>query len=347
MALRRRGRRRRCWSATADGPEALVARLRRPAGARPRRQVARRGPAPTLGHDTLLGAYLLEPARRGFPFRELVEERGFGADLEDPSAADAVLVRALADWQREQIAERGLRAADGRDRAAARRRCCATMEVEGVRLNTERLDGASAARVQARRSRRSSARSGSSPAPSSRSARRSSSGEILFDKLGLSQEAPRQDRLLDRRARAAGDPRRARDRPARSSAGASSTSSSRPTSTCCPSSSTRARASTRRSCRPAPRRAGSRRRTRTCRTCRCARELGREIRGCFEAEEPARADQRRLLAGRAAGARPRRRRARAQGDLHARRGRAHGDRRRRSSASPPTSSRRWIARRRR
>ena len=38
-----------------------------------------------LAHDTLLGAYLLEPARRGFPFRELVEERGLATDVEDPA----------------------------------------------------------------------------------------------------------------------------------------------------------------------------------------------------------------------------------------------------------------------
>ena len=31
---------------------------------------------PGLVHDTLLGAYLLEPARRGYPFAELCEERG-------------------------------------------------------------------------------------------------------------------------------------------------------------------------------------------------------------------------------------------------------------------------------
>ena len=31
---------------------------------------------PRLAHDTLLGAYLLEPARRGYPFAELCEERG-------------------------------------------------------------------------------------------------------------------------------------------------------------------------------------------------------------------------------------------------------------------------------
>ncbi len=63
---------------------------------------------PGLTHDTLLGAYLLEPARRGYPFAELCEERGLATDLEDPLAGDAVMLGALADWQREQIAERGL-----------------------------------------------------------------------------------------------------------------------------------------------------------------------------------------------------------------------------------------------
>ena len=63
---------------------------------------------PKLVHDTLLGAYLLEPARRGYPFRELVEERGLAADIEDPVARDAVLTAALADWQREQLADREL-----------------------------------------------------------------------------------------------------------------------------------------------------------------------------------------------------------------------------------------------
>jgi DNA polymerase-1 len=63
----------------------------------------------TLAHDTMLAGYLLEPARRGFPFRELWEERGFGTDLADPAARDAVLLRALAQWQAERIDERGLR----------------------------------------------------------------------------------------------------------------------------------------------------------------------------------------------------------------------------------------------
>ncbi|HYB22965.1 MAG TPA: 5'-3' exonuclease H3TH domain-containing protein, partial [Solirubrobacteraceae bacterium] len=38
--------------------------------------------ATNLVHDTLLGAYLLDPARRGYPLAELCEERGLASDLE-------------------------------------------------------------------------------------------------------------------------------------------------------------------------------------------------------------------------------------------------------------------------
>jgi DNA polymerase-1 len=64
----------------------------------------------TLAHDTEIGAYLLEPARRAYPFRELCEERGFAvaSTIGDDAAADALLAHALAGWQREQIRSRGL-----------------------------------------------------------------------------------------------------------------------------------------------------------------------------------------------------------------------------------------------
>jgi DNA polymerase-1 len=93
---------------------------------------------PGLAHDTLLGAFLLEPARRGYPFAELCEERGLLADVEDPVAADALLLAALAAWQREQIAERGL---DGlmRDVELPLVSVLREMELLGVRLNVERL----------------------------------------------------------------------------------------------------------------------------------------------------------------------------------------------------------------
>jgi len=92
-----------------------------------------------LVHDTLLGAYLLEPARRGYPLRELLEERGLAAPgIEDELAAEALLIDELATWQREQIVTRDLSVVMEQIElplVAVLRR----MEVQGVRLNTERL----------------------------------------------------------------------------------------------------------------------------------------------------------------------------------------------------------------
>jgi DNA polymerase I len=94
---------------------------------------------PNIAHDALLGAYLLEPARRGYPLRELVEERGLGAPgIDDPVAADAILIGELSAWQREQIAARGLERVMQEIElplVPVLRR----MEVAGVRLNTRRL----------------------------------------------------------------------------------------------------------------------------------------------------------------------------------------------------------------
>jgi DNA polymerase-1 len=93
---------------------------------------------PSLRHDTLLGAYLLEPARRGYPFAELCEERGFATDLEDQVAADVVLLGALAGWQREQLDERGLtRLMEEIELPLVV--VLRDMEILGVRLNLERL----------------------------------------------------------------------------------------------------------------------------------------------------------------------------------------------------------------
>ena len=91
-----------------------------------------------LVHDTLLGAYLLEPARRGYPFAELCEERGLVGDPEDPLARDVVLLGALAAWQREQIAERGLEGVM-RDIELPLVGVLREMELIGVRLNVSRL----------------------------------------------------------------------------------------------------------------------------------------------------------------------------------------------------------------
>jgi DNA polymerase-1 len=93
---------------------------------------------PGLAHDTLIGAYLLEPARRGYPFAELCEERGLRTDLEDPVAAEALLIAALSAWQREQMAERGLQDVM-REIELPLVSVLRDMELIGVRLNLERL----------------------------------------------------------------------------------------------------------------------------------------------------------------------------------------------------------------
>ena len=91
-----------------------------------------------LVHDTLLGAYLLEPARRGYPLAELCEERGLASDIEDQAASDAVLLGVLADWQREQIAERGLEGVM-HDIELPLVVVLREMELLGIRLDLERL----------------------------------------------------------------------------------------------------------------------------------------------------------------------------------------------------------------
>jgi DNA polymerase-1 len=93
---------------------------------------------PNVVHDTLLAAYLLEPARRGFPFREICEERGLACDVADPAGAEAVLVEALAAWQREQLEDRGLTRLMTEIELPLVR-VLRDMEIAGVRLNKERL----------------------------------------------------------------------------------------------------------------------------------------------------------------------------------------------------------------
>ncbi|MDQ3644857.1 MAG: DNA polymerase I [Actinomycetota bacterium] len=57
--------------------------------------------APPLEHDTMVAAYLLDPARRGYALEDLVQDIGLGARVEggDELAERAVLTRALAEHQ--------------------------------------------------------------------------------------------------------------------------------------------------------------------------------------------------------------------------------------------------------
>ncbi len=92
----------------------------------------------TLAHDTLLAAYLLDPARRAFPFTELCDERGLQTDVEDPVAADAVRLLALAAAQRAELSGREQEwLLDEVELPLVR--ALRAMEVAGVRLNCERL----------------------------------------------------------------------------------------------------------------------------------------------------------------------------------------------------------------
>jgi DNA polymerase I len=91
-----------------------------------------------LYHDTEIGAYLLEPARRAYPFRELTEERGLAAEVEDEAGADALLMTALTEWQREEIRGRGLTELMTEVELPLVR-VLRDMEKAGVKLETTRL----------------------------------------------------------------------------------------------------------------------------------------------------------------------------------------------------------------
>jgi DNA polymerase I len=66
--------------------------------------------APPLAHDTMVAAYLIDPARRGYPLDELATEAGLGARVEgaDGVAERAVLTRVLAEQQVDRLEQDGL-----------------------------------------------------------------------------------------------------------------------------------------------------------------------------------------------------------------------------------------------
>jgi DNA polymerase-1 len=101
----------------------------------------------SLAHDSEIAAYLLEPARRAYPLRELLEERGLSAAAGlEPVAAEAVLLDELAAWQREQLAQRGL-AGLMVDVELPLVHILREMEIAGLKLDTARL-AAIAAKVR-------------------------------------------------------------------------------------------------------------------------------------------------------------------------------------------------------
>jgi DNA polymerase-1 len=91
-----------------------------------------------LAHDTMLAAYLLDPARRGYLLGDLGEDRGLAASTGDPAGDDVQLVSALTELQRPELAERGLDALL-RDVELPLVAVLRDMELAGVRLDVERL----------------------------------------------------------------------------------------------------------------------------------------------------------------------------------------------------------------
>jgi DNA polymerase-1 len=100
-----------------------------------------------LVHDTEVAAYLLEPAARAYPFRELCEDRGLAAQVDDEAGADAVLCQALTAWQRDEVRARGLTDLLN-DVELPIVRILRDMELVGVKLDTAQIKEISA-RVKA------------------------------------------------------------------------------------------------------------------------------------------------------------------------------------------------------
>jgi len=91
-----------------------------------------------VAHDTLLAAYLLEPSRRSFLLDELCEEAGIAIALDDAGAREAALTSLLAARQRLMLEERGeLSLLDTIELPLIP--VLRSIEVAGVRLNTKTL----------------------------------------------------------------------------------------------------------------------------------------------------------------------------------------------------------------
>src|SRR5439155_2299591 len=98
--------------------------------------------APPLEHDTMVAAYLLDPAGRAYPLLEIAEREGIGAKVSGGDglsdlAERAVLTRELAERQRVEIEEQGLTGLF-RDVELPLVDVLVEMERSGVKLDTDR-----------------------------------------------------------------------------------------------------------------------------------------------------------------------------------------------------------------
>jgi DNA polymerase-1 len=101
-------------------------------------------PAVALEHDTMIAAYLIDPARRGYPLDELTAEAGIAAAVEGANgiAERAVVTRVLAERQRARLEEDGLTRLF-HEVELPLVDVLVEMERAGVRLDVERLRGIS------------------------------------------------------------------------------------------------------------------------------------------------------------------------------------------------------------
>jgi DNA polymerase-1 len=101
-------------------------------------------PAVNLDHDTMIAAYLIDPARRGYPLDELSAEAGIAAAVEGANgiAERAVVTRVLAERQRARLEEDGLTRLF-HEVELPLVDVLVEMERAGVRLDVERLRGIS------------------------------------------------------------------------------------------------------------------------------------------------------------------------------------------------------------
>jgi DNA polymerase-1 len=143
--------------------------------------------APPLGHDTLVAAYLIDPARRAYPLLELVEDAGIAASVEgaDGLAERAVTTRVLAERQRAVLGERGLERLFHEVELPLVEVLIA-MERAGLRIDSARL-----AEIDARFAERIAALEGEIHALAGEEFTIGSPqqlAEVLFERLGLSRK---------------------------------------------------------------------------------------------------------------------------------------------------------------
>jgi DNA polymerase-1 len=95
---------------------------------------------PPLEHDTMVAAYLIDPARRKYPLIELLEDAGISAKVQGSNglAERAVTTRALAERQLDVIEEQGLTRLL-REVELPLVEVLIEMERAGVKLDTQRL----------------------------------------------------------------------------------------------------------------------------------------------------------------------------------------------------------------